>query len=314
MQQKKTIGAGALLLLVALLLLGALLYLAAEPTPEPTPTAAPTPEPTLTPTPAPTPTAAPTSGPTPLGAPPPEPAETDPAALLKRYRLRGEEARPEIEAGLSALSERDPAAGKLWTVVFQEMFYVNQDPCVGMDLPTGLPEDDSLCIVVFGYELSPHGGMRAELRGRCELALACAEAWPRARIALTGGHTASENRSVSEAGAMARYLTEHGVAEERLIPESRSITTAENAVFLARILTESYPQINSLVIVSSDYHAPLCGLLMTETALIDEYQHGGRPYEVVAELGFPAPARGDFKSPRALVEYVLAVARSMGAA
>ena len=192
------------------------------------------------------------------------------------------------------------------------MFYVNREQHVDEEVPAGLPDDETLCFVVYGFELNPQGGMRNELKSRCDLALSCAEAYPNAYLALTGGRTASENRSVSEAGVMARYLKEHGVAEQRLILESQSSTSAENTVFLDRILTESYPQIQCLVIVSSDYHVPLCSLLMTEAALIEEYRNGAAPYEVVGGVGFPAPACGDFQSTRALAQYVWIVARSMG--
>ena len=47
------------------------------------------------------------------------------------------------------------------------------------------------------------------------------------------------------------WLKRHGVAEERLILEPRSLLTPDNAVYLSAILTEQYPQIRSLVIVSS---------------------------------------------------------------
>lgn len=239
---------------------------------------------------------------------PDAPPEPEPGAMLQCYRQFGLAARPEIEEALAALREQDPALGELWTGIFREMFYVNLMAEVPETVPEGLPEDDSLCIVVFGYCLHPDGTMSGELVGRCEAALACARAYPNAYLALTGGPTAADNPHATEAGMMDWYLTEHGVAEERLILEKRSLSTADNAVNLDAILAEDYPQIKSLVIVSSSYHVPLCRLLMTETALFDAYERGNAPYEVAAVMGYHVAGRGDWEAPSMLAGYVSQVA------
>ena len=45
--------------------------------------------------------------------------------------------------------------------------YANNEMILYPDvLPEGLPKDDSLCIVVLGYELAPDGSMKKELIGR----------------------------------------------------------------------------------------------------------------------------------------------------
>ena len=273
----------------------------AEPEPAPTPVPIAEPEPAPTPVPTAEPEPAPTSVPTAKPEPDPAPSQEE---LLQLYRTSGLAARGKIEDGLAALRAEDPALGELWTGVFEEMFYVNQGAEIPETVPEGLPDDDSLCIVVFGFELRPDGSLRTEAIGRCEAALACAEAYPNAWIALTGGPTAADNPHTSEAGAMSRYLTDHGVAEERLILERRSYSTVENALYLNAIFTEQYPQINSLVIVSSSYHAPLCALLMAETALLDAYERGSAPYEVVARVGYFVAVHGDWESPSVLANNV----------
>ncbi len=281
-----------------------------EPSPTPEVSSAPEPAPTPEPTPmselAPTPELTLMSEPTPT-------AETDVETLLRRYRKSGQEAREEIENGLAALREQDPAWGELWTGLFERMFAINRGMEIPETVPAGLPDDDSLCIVVFGFELRPDGSIRSELVGRCEAVLACAQAYPNAYIALTGGRTAAENRLVSEAGVMSHYLMDRGVAEDRLILDPNSYSTPENAVNLNAILTEQYPQIKSLVIVSSSYHVPLCQLLMEETALIDAYEQGSKPYEVVGCMGYFVASHSDWESPSILVENVRSVAaRKLG--
>ena len=128
-------------------------------------------------------------------------------------------------------------------------------------LPEGLPQDDSLCIVVLGFQLNTDGSMREELEKRLNMALAAAKQYPQAFVCVTGGHTAAGNTSASEGGAMASWLKKNGIADERIISETESRTTVENAVFCQRIFTEKYPQISSVVIVTSDYHIKLGSLL-----------------------------------------------------
>ncbi len=137
-------------------------------------------------------------------------------------------------------------------------------------LPEGLPQDDSLCIVVLGFQLNTDGSMREELEKRLNMALAAAKQYPQAYVCVTGGHTASGNGSASEGGVMASWLKSHGIPGERIICETDSRTTVENAVFCQRIFKESYPQIKDVVIVTSDYHIKLGSLLFNSRFILQE--------------------------------------------
>ena len=68
---------------------------------------------------------------------------------------------------------------------------------------------------------------------------------------------------------MAAWLVEHGLSEDRLIIENRSKTTCENAVFSYEILQKDYPQIDTMAIVTSDYHIPLGCLLFEAWFLLE---------------------------------------------
>ena len=76
-----------------------------------------------------------------------------------------------------------------------------------------------------------------------------------------------------------------------------------------RILTEQYPQVHSLVIVTSDYHLPLSCLLFTETALLYECEYGYAPYAVVSNLGLRGYGLNEYKNPEEQALYVWNVAR-----
>ena len=157
-------------------------------------------------------------------------------------------------------------------------------------LPGGLPDTEELCLVVLGFQLNPDGSMRDELVERLDVALACAEKYPNARIVCTGGGTAAENKSATEAGKMAEYLIAHGIAPERVIVEDRSQTTAQNAIFTLEILEEKYPQVRQIAIISSDYHIATGVLLFGAQAILTAEKAGSERFTVVSNAAYPAPS------------------------
>ena len=185
---------------------------------------------------------------------------------------------------LDALEEIDPINRAAWDEILDfwdethEEGYVNTLEAGGTDisviegcpvdaahegtvLPEGLPADDSLCIVCLGFQLYSDGSMQDELVGRLEVIRACAVQYPNAWILLTGGPTAFQERSVTEADVMADWLVEHGVEKERILVENRSMTSATNALFTYELLRDSYPQVRDIAIISSDYHVALASQL-----------------------------------------------------
>ncbi len=146
-----------------------------------------------------------------------------------------------------------PGRAALWKGIVQNWSAIYREMEVGGGtLPTDLPEDASLCIVVFGYALNADGTPRGELLDRLEVALAAAEQYPNAYVLCTGGGTA-EASDATEASVMASWLIDHGVALERILQEGRSYSTTANAQRSFALLKE-YPQIQHVALVSSDYH------------------------------------------------------------
>ena len=246
--------------------------------------------------------AAPETLPTPTPAPAFEPRTlryTPESAALVRELIDGY---PDGDAAatrerLGRLAALDAGIGALWTDIVDYWDFVNTDLAVNEGaLPDGLPEDDSLCLVVLGYQLRPDGGMEEELVRRCETALAGAEKYPAAYVLVTGGATALLG-SATEAGRMADWLAEHGVARERLIVEDGARTSAENASRSAAILRERFPQVKSLAIVSSDYHIALGSLLFYAQARKEAYETGAAPFAVVSNAGCPVPGKAGTQGP-----------------
>jgi uncharacterized SAM-binding protein YcdF (DUF218 family) len=80
---------------------------------------------------------------------------------------------------------------------------------------------------------------------------------------------------------MAKWLIEKGVNEDRIIVESRAADTVGNAVYTYEILQEKYPQVTSIVLVSSDYHVSRGCLLYYSTMVLAALKAGGKQLEIV---------------------------------
>jgi len=205
-------------------------------------------------------------------------AETDLIRLLEQL----EEVNPEVAGDWRHIL-------RLWDQV------VREEGDVPASLPDDLPQDDSLCIIVMGYQLSYSGGMEPELILRLELALESARKYPNAYILCTGGGTAPGSNA-TEADQMVYWLEQQGIAPERLIRENRSISTEENALFSLNILREDYPQVSSLALISSNYHIRRCRLLFESVLYLKDLE---QQCQVAAfagcDIDFPGFGEGFFE-------------------
>ena len=196
--------------------------------------------------------------------------------MLRAYGSRGPAAAEEISQLQAALAAQDADRAALWTAVMDYWRYLEEDMTLQYAVPEDLPEDDSLCIVVLGYQLNDDGSMRPELIDRLNTALACAERYPQARVLCTGGGTAWRNATATEAGEMGAWLLSQGVEPERLSREERSLTTTENALYSYDLLRERFPQVRSVLLVTSGYHVSW-GALMLETVFLQRAAEGLGP-------------------------------------
>lgn len=202
--------------------------------------------------------------------------------LISYYFHYGEQASQEIDGVLDRMEAIAPEEAAVWTEIMDNWSWYNVQMNVNPGLlPEGLPEDESLCIVVLGYGLNPNGTMKWELVNRLKTALACAEQYPNAYVLCTGGQT-SNQRGVSEAGRMGQWLLRKGLAKERLILETNSLSTTQNALYTYDVLSESYPEVEALAIVTSDYHIRRGCVLFSTVSTYKSGLEGGRALPVVA--------------------------------
>lgn len=211
--------------------------------------------------------------------------------IVVNYGAYGEAARERNAALFRELEAVNPTAAKKWESILALWQEVNGGVTVHEGtLPDGLPDTDELCLVALGFQLNPDGTMKEELIERLRTALRSAEKYPRALIVCTGGGTAAENETATEAGKMAEWLIQNGVDAGRIIVEDRSLTTAQNAQYTLNILEESYPRVRQIAIVSSDYHIATGTLLFSAEATLRAKEAGREKWTVVSNAAYKAPA------------------------
>ena len=87
-----------------------------------------------------------------------------------------------------------------------------------------------LIFVVLGNRINDDGSMSELMSVRMKITLSAIEKFRPDKIILSGG-VANSNVDVSEARMMYDYLKVHGVAEEIMVMEDKSMTTKQNAEF-----------------------------------------------------------------------------------
>ena len=209
-------------------------------------------------------------------------SDDSPEALIEKavrfYAYNGKR----HKKAMAELAKKDPVLAEKW----ERILDIWGTPVkVNKQLPDGLPEDDTLCLIVLGYQLKPDGTMQTELVERLKVMLAAAQKYPNAILICTGGPTAYRNPDVTEAGRMAEWLIQNGIDPDRITTEDRSLTTTENAMFTFDILEERFPQVTQLAIISSDYHIATGILLYSAEAILRD-----SPVTVVSNAGWHAPS------------------------
>lgn len=113
---------------------------------------------------------------------------------------------------------------------------------------TAKPQENLDYVIVLGAQVRGTKPSRA-LRKRLDCACAYAEENPDTVLILSGGQGPDEE--ISEAECMYNYLTEKGVAPERLVLEDQSTSTQENLKFSAAYLDKEKDRIGLL---SNNFH------------------------------------------------------------
>lgn len=207
--------------------------------------------------------------------------------IITYHGSYGDKADEKVKSLLDELSANDEKQGKLWKDIMDYWNFANKELKVNTDkLPGNLPGNNSLALVVLGFELNDDGTMKDELIGRLKTALKCSKQYPKSYVICTGGGTAKNNKKVTEAGLMGDWLIKHGLKKNRLIIENKSMTTAQNAEFSYDIVLKKYPEIKSTAMISSSYHIAWGSLLFEAAFMKSAFEKNTPEIHVVSNCGY----------------------------
>lgn len=217
----------------------------------------------------------------------PEPRES---GVIIREMIRSYGQFPQDKDALKSLQneleQSDKDKSMVWGQIMDFWQTWDNAPLHENLLPATLPQDNSLCLVVLGFELNPNGTMQEELIGRLQVALSCAQQYPNAYVICTGGGTAQNAPEITEADSMSQWLEEQGLDSSRIIVENRSRTTVENALFSQKLLQAHCPTVRSLAIISSSYHI-VWGSVLFESVLLLHQENKDNSIHVVSHGAYP---------------------------
>ena len=172
-----------------------------------------------------------------------------------------------------------------WDKIFKFWKFIDNSLIINKEeISLDIIDDNSLCLIVLGYQLFPNGTMQQELYERLEIVLKIAKKYVNSYIAVSGGPTAEKNKNVTEGKLMYKWLIENGISKERIIIDEKSMNTVENAKNIYNILSISYKQIKKLIIISSDYHIKRANFLFNIQILKSYYYENGPLLEIISNF------------------------------
>lgn len=128
------------------------------------------------------------------------------------------------------------------------------------DVLTGDPQ----VMVIFGCQVMPWGPSIL-LQDRLDTALDYLEDHPDVQVIVSGGQGPDEH--ISEAQCMAEYLTEHGLDEERILQEDRSLNTNQNVHYTLDLMEQQgMDPHQDVILVSNGFHLTRITMLWQRTA------------------------------------------------
>ena len=116
------------------------------------------------------------------------------------------------------------------------------------DVLTGDPQ----LMVIFGCQVMPWGPSIL-LQDRLDTALDYLEDHPEVQVIVSGGQGPDEH--ISEAQCMVEYLTAHGLDEERILQEDRSLNTNQNIHYTLDLMEQQGMDLHQdVILVSNGFH------------------------------------------------------------
>lgn len=143
---------------------------------------------------------------------------------------------------------------------------------------------DEDAVIVLGAGLRGEN-VSSHLKNRLDAAIEYHEKNPDALIVVSGGQGPDE--LISEALAMERYLTEHGIPKEKILKEDQSTSTEENFEFSKEILDSRFEDDYKIAYITNDFHTYRSGCRAKAVGFSSVSHHGAKtPLHSVLPNGF----------------------------
>ncbi|WP_028245664.1 ElyC/SanA/YdcF family protein [Pseudoclavibacter soli] len=169
----------------------------------------------------------------------------------------------DVDEAVASLAETDAQKAQAWSEIAQawtdDLYRFDpqgSDDATSLEgIPDGLPNARSQVFVVLGNKLNDDGSAKQELIDRLEVARAALTKYPNTRVLVTGGHTAGSDKD-SEGEVMQKWLIAHGIAADRILVETESSDTPDNATMSMPML---YGQtgddaVTTISVITSQWH------------------------------------------------------------
>ncbi|MCC3276649.1 YdcF family protein [Arthrobacter sp. zg-Y20] len=195
-------------------------------------------------------------------------------------------------AGMEELRRLDPERAADFEARIQTVDDVAAVP-FNTKVPDGVPAQHH-AFVVLGYALSDTGEMEETLIERLKVAKAAADKYPDSLLIVTGG---VPKGGITESDAMARWLTENGVAEDRIIKEGLATDTVENALFSLERAQDA--GVESMTLISSASHMRRALVVFGETEKLLAHLSGSKPRDIgnAVYLDYPTAEEASVMGP-----------------
>lgn len=214
--------------------------------------------------------------------------------IIRCYELYQEQSKNNLKNLFQSLKSINLPIANAWKDIIHYWHFINHDIEINiintnqktiLDCLKDIKEEEKIVISILGIKLNDDGSMNDELISRLQAGLILGNILKKSYIVVTGGPTAKNNKAVTEGGEMKKWLVNHGIEEHRIIVEDRALDTVGNAVFTYQILKSQYKQIESIILVSSDYHVARGSLLYYSTLLLESAKTGGKRLNIIANIG-----------------------------
>ena len=201
-----------------------------------------------------------------------------------------------VDEMLAKIKSLDENVNKREEEIIEYWEYIDDSMTLHENIaPDGLPQTPDHAFVVLGYALNSDGSLRKEAKGRCDVAYESAMRYPNSLIFVTGGATASKNKTATEGGQMKDYLVRvKGLNANRIITETRAKNTLQNAIYTVEKLIEA--NIKTITVITSDYHLRRGSILFKGEAMVKAEKLGITPMQVLENAVYPTGKRTEGKS------------------